>query len=98
MTSSPNDPTASTSNTHDSRTRAVARVCGCWERGRPVRSALQLYRPWIVWALVGLGGVFVMSGWTRLALTQSATVTLISAADATLKQGTPNTNQGAETV
>src|SRR5258706_3808008 len=39
-----------------------------------------------------------MSGWTRLAITQSATVTLISAADATLKQGTPNTNQGAETV
>ena len=39
-----------------------------------------------------------MSGWTRMALTQSATVTLISAGDTTLKQGTPNTNQGAETL
>src|SRR5690349_5726208 len=98
MTSSPNNPIAYTNNTHDSRTSAVAPVCSSSGRGRPVRSALDLHRPWIAWALVWLAGVCVMSGWTRLALTQSATVTQISAADAILKQGTPNTNQGAETV
>ena len=38
-----------------------------------------------------------MSGWTRMALTQSTTVALNSAADTTLRQGTPNSNQGAET-
>jgi hypothetical protein len=39
-----------------------------------------------------------MSGWTKMALTQNATVTLPSAGDTTLKQGTPNSNQGAETL
>ena len=51
-----------------------------------------------VWAMVALVGFAVMSGWTRMALTQSATVNLISAEDTTLKQGTPNANQGAETL
>src|SRR6185503_5999114 len=93
MTSSQN-----TSNTRDPHSNTIAPTFCSWERGRPVRKILKCTRPWHVWALLGLVGFARMSGRTRVALTQNATVTLISTGDTTLKQGTPNSNQGAETL
>ena len=55
-------------------------------------------RPWHVWALVVLVGFALVLGWTKMALTQSGTtLTLTPAEDTTVKQGTPNANQGDNT-
>src|SRR5687767_8695202 len=98
MTSSRRDPTVYTKNTREPRTSAIASDCIRWECGRPVRKILKWTRPGHLWVLVALVGFAAMSGWTRMALTQNATVTLIAAGDTTLKQGTPNATQGTETL
>jgi len=95
MTSSQDHPTAFTSNTQPLSASATGSVCRLWERGRSVR-VLEWTRPRYIGALVALVGFALMSGWTKMALTQSPTLTLISAEDTTLKQGTPNANQGED--
>jgi len=96
MTSSQNDSNDYTGNTQNPRT--IAAACRSWERGRPVRKAVEHTHPRYVWALVTLAAFALLLGWMQMAMsqTQGVTVTLISAADTTLKQGTPNTNQGTE--
>lgn len=98
MTSSQDNPAIRTSNTQHHRTCRTSSECRPWESECPVRRVVEGIRPSYVCILLALVAFVVMSGWTRMALTQSATVTLISVGDATLKQGSPNTNQGGESV
>src|SRR5262245_29654469 len=69
--------------------------CG---RSRPVHSALEWTHLSYIWVLVALVGFALTSGRTKVALTQSTSVTVPAVADAYLKQGTPNANQGAESA
>ncbi len=98
MTSFQDDSTAETKNTRDTRREPRARACTRWERGRPVRPELDWARRWHGLALVAFLGVAVISGWTGMALTQTPALVMNSVADTYVKQGTPNTNQGAETL
>jgi K319L-like, PKD domain len=96
MASSQNNPNDYTGNTQNPRT--IAAACCSGERGRSVRKGVEHTHPRYVWALVTLAAFALLSGWMQMAMTQTqgVTVTLVSAADTTLKQGTPNTNQGTE--
>src|SRR5258706_7225584 len=96
MTSSQNSPTASKRTAHDRRTGGTAPTCSFWERRLPVCGVLEWIRH--RWLGVVLMGFAAMSGGTRMALTQSATVTFSSVADTSLKPGTRNTNHSAETI
>lgn len=64
-----------------------------WGRGRPVRRFSAGVRRRGL-ALAALAGLVVALGWTRMALTQSGTVTRSSSGDTYLKQGTPQHKSG----
>src|SRR5262245_52623569 len=97
MTSS-QDSTVFMGNTQHLRTSAIASPRSFWQRRRPVRNILEWIHPRYTWVLFALVGFALISGWTKIALTQSTSVTVPAVADTYLKQGTPNANQGAESA